>query len=72
MVYIFFLDEDRPFFFDGDDKLPCTYLFGNKYFYPGYGLLEFEEDVLKIQSAWVFKKRRVISFVHSYVSRSYS
>ena len=58
MVSTFFVEEDRQFFFDGDDKLPCTYLFGNKYFCPGYGLLEFEEDELKIQNAWIFKKRR--------------
>jgi hypothetical protein len=58
MVFTIFLDEDRPFFFDGDDKLPCTYLFENKYFCPGYGLLEFEEGVLKIQNAWTFEKLR--------------
>ncbi|MEH6992422.1 serine hydrolase domain-containing protein [Neobacillus drentensis] len=58
MVYTFFLDGDNPFFFDGDDKLPCTYLFENKFFCPGYGLLEFEEDVLKIQNAWAFEKQK--------------
>ncbi|TDL76913.1 class A beta-lactamase-related serine hydrolase [Rhodococcus qingshengii] len=58
MVYTFLLDGDKLFFFDGDDKLPCTYLFENKFFCPGYGLLEFEEDELKIQRAWIYKKKR--------------
>jgi hypothetical protein len=57
MVYTFYLDGDTPTFFDGDDKLPCTYLFENKFFCPGYGLLEFDEDNLKIQNAWQFVKK---------------
>lgn len=57
MVYTFYSEGDAPFFFDGDDKLPCTYLFENKFFCPGYGLLEFDKDILKIQKAWQFVKQ---------------
>lgn len=57
MVYTFYLDGDTPTFFDGDEKLPCTYLFENKFFCPGYGLLEFNEDNFKIQNAWQFVKQ---------------
>lgn len=57
MDFTFYFEGDLPFLYDGDDKLASTYLFENKFFCPGYGLLEFDEDILKIQNAWQFVKQ---------------
>lgn len=55
--FTFYLEGENAFFYDGDDKLLCTYLIENMFFCPGYGLLEFDGDILKIQNAWQFVKQ---------------
>lgn len=56
LEFIFTIEDHKSFLKDEEDKLACTYLFDNKFFCPGYGLLEFEDNKLTIQRGWTFTK----------------
>ncbi|MBB6453548.1 CubicO group peptidase (beta-lactamase class C family) [Salirhabdus euzebyi] len=52
----FKLEKEKAYLEDEDGKVACSYLFESKFYCPGFGLVEFENEKMIIQRGWTFTK----------------